>query len=603
MRKIGVLFVCLLLALSFGFVVAEDNESDTTLEDDTVTTQDDNSDEYDKAFACLESKAGSSCSSLDTVQEIALTILASPTNIYDGCVSKLKGKMKNNNFGNIRDTALGILALDHAGENTVALEEWLLSQERNPSEIIWYLQQDSEGETDCRINYDSNTHSFTVGRNKKIDSNAGNCLTKAQSNFWYKVAPSCYDKTFVMECDQDYIASLLYKNQNSQVFHVLENTQFAPEFTSVELEINSKCLGSGSSCDYEGTAWAVVALRSVGRETEKYLPYLIAMAESNTGYLPEAFIYMADSTFNDYATRLIRDQKSSGLWQADSTRYNRYYDSALALLSLGISQEQTERGKEALFFEQASNGCWSNNARDTAMVLWALLNKPGKSSTSITYCEEEGNFFCLSESTCDTVNINRNYYCSSSLKICCEENNLLSCAGQNGMVCPDNLECSGAEVDASDTRSCCLSECIERGDVELECETIGEGNCLNSCDDTYYDEVPEYDDCGATKVCCKRKEVSEAGTPWWIWVLLALILIVTFTIAWIKRELLKAEWFKLKSRFGKGGANPPGAPGGPRPPRPPMGGRPLRPGMPPRRPMQRPMMRRPNVIPRPNIPQ
>ncbi|MBU0471472.1 MAG: hypothetical protein KKF65_02525 [Nanoarchaeota archaeon] len=174
MKKLGgvlLIFLLMIFVINFAVTVQAENESDsdvTSTSDEVVSetssgdydssvSVDSSSREFEslgnlsKAFDCLEEKAGAGCKDVDSVQEIALTIMATPDNIMKGCVEKLKTKRSGNNFGSIRDTALAVIALNHAGEDTEAIEKWLLERRQNPTDIIWFLQEDSDGEVECTI--------------------------------------------------------------------------------------------------------------------------------------------------------------------------------------------------------------------------------------------------------------------------------------------------------------------------------------------------------------------------------------------------------------------------------------------------------------------
>jgi len=329
----------------------------------------------EEGFACLESKAGD-CSGL-TTQETALTILATPDNIFNYCVDELKSRNNSNNWGNIRDTALAILALKHAGEDTTASEKWLISQNKTPTDLIWYLQQDSNKATNCSIGYDSQDFTINIGVDKKINQDAGSCLELAQSNFWLQINENCYDETFQIECDQSFIANLIYRNRDSPTLYVLEGTESSPAFGSIDLSLNSKCFGDGA-CDYESTIWAALALLNAGHDIDEFIPYIIAMSDTNEQYLPDAFIYML-TDYNDNANKLIQSQKLGNYWEATSSANNKYYDTSLALLALyGSTSEQAQSAKDWMWFSQETNGCWQSEIKETAIALWALEGRAGK---------------------------------------------------------------------------------------------------------------------------------------------------------------------------------------------------------------------------------
>ncbi|MBU2576777.1 MAG: hypothetical protein KKF50_03575 [Nanoarchaeota archaeon] len=557
--------------------------SSSTSSSTTTAQQDPN--KIVAGYDCLEEKAAD-CSGL-TTQEIAYTILATPDNIFDECVKVLEDRKSSDNWGNVRDTALAILALDHAGKDTEASELWLLSQVRTPTELIWYLEQDSNEAVTCNIGYQTNDYSISIGENKKIDVNAGSCLTRAQSNFWLEVNPSCYDEEFNIECDKNFIATLLYKNKNSPTIYPIEGTESSPAFGSIKLKVNSKCFGT-TSCEYEATAWATQALLEKGYNVDEFIPYIIAMAESNKQYLPYAFIYMS-TNYEDYASQLIADQRLGNYWEAPSSAYNKFYDTSLALISLGSSSsaEQITKARDWLLFSQGANGCWQNSVRDTAIVLWALEGRAGKNSggSGVNYCSAAG-YFCIPKTDCvpSSNDVGNNFFCASLSDTCCMAESLKSCTDYGGSECDSGEVCSGNTRKATDTTSCCTGTCIERSDT-TPCEDYFY-TCKDSCSDNQ--ESADYD-CDGVQVCCKTKSVTTkgGGSTWWIWVLIILILAVLGAIGWVKREELKLFWFKMRSKFKKDKGKDSSSPASFQGPRP---GMPPRPGFPPVRRMPQRIM-------------
>ncbi|NPE27021.1 hypothetical protein HNV12_03400 [Methanococcoides sp. SA1] len=580
MKKTCTLFTLLLILFATSLVLAQENE--------TIAEDASESDKIEAAYECLEEKVDD-CTGL-TTQEVALTILATPDNIFDDCVDELKDRQSNDNWGNIRDTSLAILAMKHAGEDTEGAEDWLIAQNQTPTDLIWYLQEDSNDETECHIGYDAQDFTINIGTNKKIDENAGTCLTKAQSSFWLQVNDNCYDETFIIECDEDFIANLIYRNRDSSTIYVLEGTESAPAFGSIELGIKSKCFGE-SSCDYESTAWASIALMETGHDIDEYIPYIVAMSDTNERYLPEAFSYIL-TNYEDYASALIEAQKLGNYWQADSTAYNRYYDTSLALIALGSSRaEQITNAKNWMLFSQGSNGCWQNQIRETAIALWALEGRAGRSSSGdggsgVTYCTQ-ANYFCIPSSECtSSQDVGDSYFCPSLSDTCCTAENLKTCSEYGGEQCASSQVCTGNSKKATDTDTCCTGSCQERPQ-ENECES-NFYTCMSSCSE-FQESISTYA-CDQGQVCCKTKTTSSeaSGVPWWIWVLILLIVVVLTAIAYIYREQLKLYWFQLQTKFKKDKGKGPSPPQGPGP------GIPPRPGFPPvrRAPQPRTPMRR-----------
>jgi len=589
MKKVGVFVILLVLVFSLiPFILADSTSANTSSSTASSTGQQQDTSKINKAFSCLETKVGD-CSKL-TTQEIALTILATPKDsVFNDCVKELKSRKSSENWGNIRDTALAILALNHAGEDTTSAEGWLLNQSRTPTKLAWYLQEDSNGATKCTINYQTNgqasEYKINIGDNKKIDQDAGPCLTLANSNFWLQISPSCYDKNFTIACSENYNIALIYKNENSQIIHPLAGTDTAPAFGSINFKLNSKCFGA-SSCDYEATAWTILTLLKGGSNIEVYIPYLIAMAGTNEQYLPDAFNYMI-TNYDDYANQLITSQKLGNYWEAQNSVNDRYYDTALALMALrSSSSEKVTKAKGWLFFSQGVNGCWQNSVKDTAMVLWVLANRAGKTPSggngngggTTTDCSQ-ANFFCIPSSDCpSSENAGDNYYCPSLSTTCCTKENLKSCSASGGIECSSGETCAGNTKVTSDTNSCCMAKCVKKQITpqKTECESNYD-SCQDSCS-TGQESVPAYA-CDGDQVCCGTKTPppsSSGGNNKVIWILTILILVVLGAIGYIYREKIKLALFKSKTKFKKEGGWEGGVPSwGPRP------GMPPRPGFPP----------------------
>lgn len=520
----------------------------------------------DKGFACLVDKIKTDCSGATTVQELSLTILAS-TSATQKCYEKLKDFERSGNcFGSttscsVRDTALAILALNHVGQSTKVYESWLMNQTITATDLIWYLEQDSNARAGCKVSYDSVDYAFNVLENKKLDGSAGNCLTPAQSNYWFQVSPACYDKTFSLICDVDYIATLLYKQPNSPTVYVLSGTKSAQANQPVDLSIRALCFGT-NTCDYEASAWATVALETTGNDIEAYIPYLIANEDANQRYLPEAFLQILKD-FSEYGTKLIQKQELNS-WEAENTAYNKYYDTALALLALSNSNQQQVINARNWFTNTApgADGCWNNgNIRDTAIALWALAGRSAtvSGSTSIPQCTEFG-FFCITSTDCPDEQILGNYRCSALGKKCCQTENLQACSEMDGKVCASDKECSGISKRASDTEKCCLEDCQTPEVKQSACESIG-GSCRVSCSSVQTEIDSSCDDSSYT--CCKVTTTGSdsGGMSWWIWLLIVLIILVALAIVF--RERLKVLLYKMKSGFkedkgGHSGGVPPG---------------------------------------------
>ena len=149
-----VLFI--LLTITFLLLI-----SNLALAEINDTQGDDESDKIDKAYSCLENQIQEkTCEDL-SVEEQAFSLLA-----VGKCKSELQDNSKDNECWpssgcRLRDTSLALLALDGAGSSTNDAEDWLVSQKKTPSELIWYLEIDSNEETKCKISYDGTVKTVT----------------------------------------------------------------------------------------------------------------------------------------------------------------------------------------------------------------------------------------------------------------------------------------------------------------------------------------------------------------------------------------------------------------------------------------------------------
>jgi hypothetical protein len=586
MKKIGVFVLCFALLLSLCFVIADTNSTNSTIS--TTATLQQNQSKIDNAYSCLESKVRGKCSTLST-QEISLSILAVPSSdVLNECKTALESKKDSQNCWpsgncNIKDTAFAILALNSVGADTSAAETWLLSKTHTPTDLTWFLEQDSNEATKCIFSYSGSDYTVNVGDTKKISSSAGPCLSLAQSSFWLQVASNCYDNQFSVSCDKQFVSTLLYKYTNSPTIYVSSDTKSAAGFGSVSLKIGAKCFSSSSTCDYEASLWATMALLKTQHDVSAFIPYVIALSDSQPKYFPEAFIYILTNT-PDYGTQLVSQQKLGNYWEADSSANGKFYDTAVALQALKqSSSQQVINAKDWLLFSQDTSGCWiSNNlVRDTAMSIWALTTRTPNIVGTTTYCSD-ASYFCIPSTDCPSSE-KANYFCSGLSSTCCQSEHLKPCSDL-GQVCSSGQVCSGNSQRASDTDSCCIGNC-QIPSQTAECENQGY-SCRTSCLDTQ--EGVSYS-CNSGQVCCRTKTQSSS---WWIWFIIILIILVIAAIAFVMRDKIKLWWFNFRNKVKK--EKPSNSPPSPR------GQMPLRP-YPVRRPipMQMPVKKTQSQVTKP----
>ncbi len=150
--SLAVLLITFLLIFSVNVLADEITNNEAT---------DSGTDKVAKGYSCLKEKVGGNCDSLSVEEQaFSLLALAYDSSIQGECKSSLLDKSSNEECWpsgscRLRDTALAILALDNIGADTDKAKDWILSQKKTPTELIWYLEIDADEETTCKISYDS----------------------------------------------------------------------------------------------------------------------------------------------------------------------------------------------------------------------------------------------------------------------------------------------------------------------------------------------------------------------------------------------------------------------------------------------------------------
>ncbi len=533
MKKEGVMFllIVLFLILLTSFIIAEDTDTEKVA----------------KAYTCLEDKIKDKCSSL-SVEEQAFAVLATGK-----CSSELESLSKDKECWpssgcKLRDTSLALLAFNRVGKSTKDIEAYLQEQKKIPADLFWHLEIDANEATTCKISYSGQERTITIGGDKKINSGAGTCLSLAQDNYWLKIKDTCYETNFTISCDKDFKTTLLYQKKTGSTIYVSSKTNFASADGKTEERVNAFCFKQGTSCDYEGSLWATLALAKTGEDVSQFIPYLIAMKDENEKYFPSAFIYII-TDYEEYFSEIINEQRND-YWKILNSPYNQFYDTALALLSLyGTDSEQAEATKSYLLTNQDAKGCWHDSARDTAFILYAAWPKAVSSATGggMDYCEDY-DFFCVSPLDCDAEDKvdNDNLQCLGGDVCCKTQPSEQTCEEKDGRICEGDQKCTGATVPASDTSSCCKGSCIIEEEPTCKKENANY-NCRASCLDGET-KKPSLTCSGGDDCCAPAPEPSPSY--WWIWLLVILIILVVIAI--LLRNQLKIWLFRIKSGFRRG---------------------------------------------------
>lgn len=543
MRK-EVIFILLFMLLVLPFVYAENETSTENPLGEQAKVND--------AYKCLDERLGDDCST--SLEENVFSLLA---------IGKCKEEIMADSWSSnecwpksnckIKSTAQAILALDSVGASTLEAENWLLSKNITPENIVWYLEIESPKETRCTVSYGGSSYQVTIGEDKKISSSAGSCLSLSSGDWWLRISPSCYDREFEVSCDEQFLTTLLFKKKTSSTIHVSEEVSSASAEGTTSAKVNFKCFSETSTCNYDGSLWATLVLDHLGYDKTPYMPYLITMAEDNQELLPEAFLYLLTGS-SDFRAEVLLKQKSQ-YWDESG---DKFYDTALALLPFQY-EEPAEKGnsKTWLLEIQGKDGCWGGgNIRNTAFILYSIWPENSYfSPTGVSDCEDAG-YYCMSETNCQGSTL-ENYNCAGVFKCCDTAAPLESCSKQGGDVCNSDEVClGGTTTEASGLdygESCCVGGRCEESiaGTGLDCEYY-DGTCRPyACEDNE-EEDTSYN-CAYGDTCCIEKSSGGiTGGSWWIWALIILIIILVLMIIFRKR--VKEFFEKRKSKKSKLGS-------------------------------------------------
>jgi len=534
-KRVLVLLVLIAVLFSIVFVLADDSK------------------EVDKSYACLKTQLGNNCGDTQNTAQAAFSLLAmaSDSAIESDCITSLDNIKQVdcwpdtlNGQCTIKSTALSILALRFVNSNVDNSVFWLKNKKLAATELNWYLEIDTVNASTCTIN----DQTITIGDNKKITSSSNPTgLSKAYNNYWFKIDDTSLNYT--VSCDAEFITTLLYKKPSSGVYYISSETHSAAAADSTTEHVSGYCFSTSSTCDYEGTLWATLALLRANEDITPYIPYLTAMSDetSNIKYIPLAFLYMLDNNANDYLQGLLTLQKQNKYWEVSG---NKFYDTSIALLAMQdqVSVQQSINTKAYLLTQRVNsgdnNGCWPS---DTAMILYSgwPKNPAPIGGTGNRNCEDF-NYTCTSSSECSVSNVLNNFDCTSLSQVCCSVRPpQVTCAGEDGKVCADDEQCSVLTVPASDTSYCCIGGTCEKTTTSNDCIDNG-ATCKNSCSSSEQENSAYDTACGIGEVCCAVKKSS----PGWWWLLIILIiLIILVVLAIIFRNQLKVWLFKMKSNL------------------------------------------------------
>jgi len=450
----------------------------------------------------------------------------------------------------IKESAQVALAYDRVGKDSSEVKSWLLSKNASATELKWFIEIDIPNRlfANCTIKDGQRANNIKISSDMSLSGNAGSCLSIENNGFMLRVNNNCLKNTFDISCDQDFITAVNYQRTTGGITYVLPESHSAASLGTTSEKINSECLKTGSTCDYEGTLWGALVLQKMGEDVSRFTPYLLALADDNLRYFPSAFLYIIVGGDDQY-NLIVQDQKQGKFWEVPGTRDGRYYDTSVAMLALSSKGGgELDSAKEYLLSIQTKEGCWnSNNIRDTAFLLYSGWSKSVGTSTggtTIPSCEPQ--FSCENVFDCQSSGgtIERSYACPNAGQSCCSAAvREQTCTVLGGKVCNVLTEqCQGIEEPSLEGSCCTGGECIEIQQPEDTCAPAG-GTCKALCESN---EQESYGSCLTTgEVCCMKK----GGSKLWLWIVILLILIALVVFGIIYRAKVKIWWFKFMEWF------------------------------------------------------
>jgi hypothetical protein len=525
----------------------------------------------EKAYSCLKSEINNK-SSLTLEQALfAGLALGGEKKIMDTLESEkdLKNCWPKQKCA-VRESAIALLVYDRSGKDTKGIIDWILSNNKTADELNWYLEihigDMSEGE--CKISYDGRSGSITIKEDMTLTKNtAGECLSISSNQYWLKISQRCIDLQFEISCNKDFVTSLIYEKKIGETIYVSSESNSASEGSSTKEKVNSLCLASGKTCDYEGTLWAAYSLNKLGKDISPFLPYLSAFAEDNTRYFPSSLLFAVSSRdeSSDFLTDIIQRQNQDNIWSIAGSKYRKFYDTSLAMIGLSSMTKSLEldAARASLIKMQKPSGCWSDRDAiiDTGFLLYSGWFRAGKTSGGTGAlikgkCDSVIGQSCENNADCREAggDILNEFECSGGDICCSVEVPEKSCSAQGGLICPIDKECDGLSIPSSEG-SCCMSVCKDVGVVESTCGNYG-GLCKVSCDST---ETEIDETCLGFEVCCFANEEVNEGPNWFL-IILLIILIALVVIAIIYRDKIRIWWYGWRGKANVKPVTRPGVP-------------------------------------------
>jgi len=372
--------------------------------------------------------------------EVALALLALRGKGYkleDG-IDKLRDLESDDNWGDVRSSALATLALYEHGKDVDDEIEWLISQqELARDDGLWYIQLSTNYAGTCNLRYDGETYTFQVnGSNNEISSDFCGVSNWIDFEDCVKGGSAGINESIDVNCVIGVNPSIIYNLDNG--YYIVDQGD--------PLNIENGCFEDAGSCNCLVSGYVGWVLEEVESES-LIIPYMkSSCGDDPTG---NAFLYILTGE-EIYKEWLFDKQFEDGSWDGN---LRSTYLSLLALKKHGrLSGSDISSAENWVKFFQDEDGSWNGNIEDTSFILYALYGSsyvPSSGGSGGSVCGDylvEDLEECEYQSDC---NVTEGYSCVACQ--CVLSNATLPQSQCGDRICTPGLEtCSNCALDCGE---------------------------------------------------------------------------------------------------------------------------------------------------------
>ncbi len=378
---------------------------------------------------------------------------------------------------NAYDTAIAAFALSKAGKSITDILDWLKAHKHVVQVDAWYVQVITDNAKTCTLRYYDGGQLKEVALSiteQGIQLSNDNCVSVPDNfPFWLEIEQNCFDKEFVLQCDNTIKLIPAFKLANqliavSTVYGVGQAVSFKQDVYCIA--------NANSDCDYVASA-----LYYYLTHDSSVLPYLMLYASKakEQGIFADAWLYFVTSqesfkqSMEKYKTILPGDKAYYALSDI-------YFDTCLAGLALSENADSTT-DIQAYFEDYLGDNGINGDVIVTALALYVFWPSYGVACSVVGgQCKQE----------CSSGEVQTQHYCSEG--VCCKPT-----------VCnPDWCKASCSDNEQQVQLFCESGVCCKPVTSNpSECDSAG-GSCVSSCLD---DEIQIDKQCDSGLVCCKKK--------------------------------------------------------------------------------------------------